>query len=260
MIIKPAYYLLLLFILPIFLFGQGNKSYSQVAFDFELPSLKLSAQADKAFQNGNYALAATLWDSVHTSGYGNCATYFNTGNAYFRLHVPIKAILNYERALRFCKGKTEVYTNLQMAAQNIPDYIAPETPNVLTRISASISANIWGLAALIFTNLSLFLFYQYKYKGKQKVYSYMLLCGLFSLLLLVGYYQSADIPKKDKTALVMQDSIALKAEPGSTHKTIGKLNVGEKIIVKEELGAWWNVESNEGEGWVEQKSVEKIME
>lgn len=229
--------------LPFWVFAQNEKA--------------LSAQAEKAFLNGNYALSVTLWDSLHVLGYGNCASYFDAGNAYFRLHVPAKAVLNYERALRFCPEKKEIYDNIQLAAQNLPDYQAPEMPSFLSRQSYLLGQNTWGILAIIFANISLFLFYRHRYKGKKANHYYSLIAAGICLIL---YFQTVNVPKKDKTAIIIQDSVAIKSEPGSSQKTIGTLGLGTKVLVNEELGAWWNVESDANNGWIEAKSVEKVME
>lgn len=228
---------------PFFLFSQNEKS--------------LSAQAQKAFQSGNYALSATLWDSVHTLGYGDCASYFNAGNAYFRLHVPAKSLLNYERALRFCPENTDIYDNIQLVAQNLPDYQVPQKPSFLMRQYYYVGSNTWGIMAIIFANISLLLFYRYKYKGKKATHYYSL--SLMAVCLL-AYIQSANLPPKDNIAIVLQDSLSVKSEPGSGHKTIATFHLGEKVSVNEELGAWWQVESDVRKGWVEAKSIEKIMD
>ncbi len=229
--------------LPFFVFAQNEKS--------------LAAQAEKAFQNGNYALSVTLWDSLHVLGYGSCASYFDAGNAYFRLHVPAKAVLNYERALRFCPEKKEIYDNIQSAAQNSPNYQAPEMPSFLNRQLYVWGSNTWGIGAIIFANISLFLFYRHRYKGKKASHYYSL--GMVGLSLIL-YFNTTKLPKRDKSAIIIQDSITVKSEPGSSQKTVGSFYLGTKVLVNEELGAWWNVESDENAGWIEAKSVEKVME
>lgn len=239
--VNLLYFLFIFF--PFWAFAQSEKA--------------LSAQAEKAFLNGNYALSVTLWDSLHVLGYGSCASYFDAGNAYFRLHVPAKAVLNYERALHFSPEKKEIYDNLQLAAQNLPDYQAPEMPSFLMRQVYILGGNTWGILAIIFANLSLFLFYRHKYKGKNPTYYYALGATSLSLIL---YFQTQNVPKRDKTAIILQDSVAIKNEPGSSQKTIATLSVGTKVLVNEELGAWYNVEAGANHGWIEAKSVEKVME
>ena len=83
-------YFLFIF-LPFWVFAQNEKA--------------LSAQAEKAFLNGNYALSVTLWDSLHVLGYGNCASYFDAGNAYFRLHVTCKSRFKLRKSLAFLPRK-----------------------------------------------------------------------------------------------------------------------------------------------------------
>lgn len=221
---------------------------------------RLSDQAQKAFQRGNYALSATLWDSLHTLGYGSCASYFDAGNAYHRLHVPAKAVLNYERALRFCPQKTEIYDNLRLAAEPLADYEVPEMPPFFTQQSYHLGKNVWGILAIFWANISLFLGYRYKYKGKLKVYPFLLIVIIACMLALFRYFQTSNLPKRDNMAIVIQDSVAVKSEPGIGNKTLFSLNAGTKIEVSEELGQWWNVESGAEKGWIEAKGVEKIME
>ena len=129
-----------------------------------------------------------------------------------------------------------------------------------TRQSYHLGKNIWGILAIFLVNISLFWGYRYKYKGSLSAYPFLILSVVACILALFRCFQTSNLPKRDNMAIVIQDSLALKSEPGIGNKTLMKLNAGTKVEVSEELGQWWNVESGTEKGWIEAKGVEKIIE
>lgn len=67
----------------------------------ETSPLGVLEQANRAYQNGDYTAAASLYQSLVDGGVQNSAVYFNLGSAYYETGDPGRALLNYRRAQVF---------------------------------------------------------------------------------------------------------------------------------------------------------------
>src|SRR5512141_3017076 len=70
---------------------------------------------NEAYQQGKMSDALAIYESILRNGYVSGPLYYNLGNAYYRAGNIPRAILNYERALRFMPGDDDLRHNLQLA-------------------------------------------------------------------------------------------------------------------------------------------------
>src|SRR4051812_33759765 len=75
----------------------------------------LSAKANEAYAQKRYEEAANGYQELVRSGHWNATTFYNLGNARYRLGDFGQAILNYERALTLEPRHPEANANLQLA-------------------------------------------------------------------------------------------------------------------------------------------------
>jgi len=75
--------------------------------------------ANEAYAAGRYAEAARGFEQVITERGYSAPVLFNLGNAWFKAGQPGRAVLNYERALRFAPGDAAIQTNLRWVRQHI---------------------------------------------------------------------------------------------------------------------------------------------
>ncbi|MCB0570031.1 MAG: tetratricopeptide repeat protein, partial [Phaeodactylibacter sp.] len=86
-------------------------------------------EANQAFLDKNFEEAIGLYESILQDGYYAPGLYYNLGNAYFRVGKLGKAILHYERALKWSPDDEQVLQNLEIARSQLKDdlLVVPES-------------------------------------------------------------------------------------------------------------------------------------
>ena len=87
-------------------------SFSVVAADFD--------SANRLYEKGDYAGAATAYDQITRSGQASPALYFNLGNSYFKNNQLGRAIAAYSQAEALAPRDPDIRANLKFALDAIP--------------------------------------------------------------------------------------------------------------------------------------------
>ena len=85
-------------------------------------SEQLFIKANEAYSNSDYTTAATLYDSIISSGFESYELYFNLGNCYYQNKDWANAIWYYEKSLQLDKNE-KTLENIQLAKLKIIDRI-----------------------------------------------------------------------------------------------------------------------------------------
>ncbi len=81
----------------------------------------LMGQANQYYTNGEYQKAVAVYSQILAQGKESAETYFNLGNAYFKLKDYNQAILNYERAHLLSPNDEDIKFNIRIANQYVVD-------------------------------------------------------------------------------------------------------------------------------------------
>lgn len=79
-----------------------------------------------AYQRGDFAEAASLYEAAAKGGHSNGKLFYNLGNAYFRLNRIGDAIGCYRQALVDLPHEEAVWSNLNLARKKVKDPVATE--------------------------------------------------------------------------------------------------------------------------------------
>ena len=120
----------------------GNLSASE-SVDIQV----LLERAENAFADGNslnesdpelarekYSEAVLNYNSITEMGIRNSGIYYNTGNAWFRLGMIGKAVLNYRRALLYSPADSQIRSNLEYARSLQKNKFISDSQNKLTKV------------------------------------------------------------------------------------------------------------------------------
>ena len=77
----------------------------------------LFEQANKEYENQNYSIAISLYDSILNNGLESGELYYNLGNCYYKNQDWANVIWHYEKSLIF-KKEQKVLKNLNLTKQN----------------------------------------------------------------------------------------------------------------------------------------------
>ncbi len=224
-------------------------------------------EGNTLYQKGNFAAAATAYETVLQNGYSSSDLFFNLGNAYYKQGNMGKAILSYERALRLSPGDDDVLHNLQLANLQIVDRIEP-TPRLFiwdlwdgTKQAFSLARITWlTYLALVAVLGALTLVILARSYAMRKAGVIGALIGTVFLLLgvmvLVG--KASDADRADE-AVVVAALTTVKNSPDAKSSDAFVLHAGVKLRITDAINEWIRIRLADGKvGWIEQDAVEVI--
>lgn len=221
--------------------------------------------AQEAYAAGDHQLALDLYDSVYVE-YTSAGLLHNIANCYFKLEDVPRAILFYERALKYSPGDEDIQANLELARQQIVDRVN-EMPrfsfeNTLTRILGGSDIDLWAwrsiwiwvlcITLLIVGLLSRDLPRKVLIGAAALVFVAMLVSTSFA------YLRYADI-KQNSEAIILAPVLDVHSEPATSSTKLFVLHKGTKVTVLQALDEWCEVRLMNGSvGWIPTSSFERI--
>jgi len=103
--------------------------------------------ANKLYEEGKFADAATAYDRLIQSGQVSAALYFNLGNAWFKSGQMGRAIAAYRRAEQITPRDPDVRANLQFARNQVQGPTLPS--NAWRRWLGQLTLNEWSALAAV---------------------------------------------------------------------------------------------------------------
>ena len=221
---------------------------------------KLFENANSSYNNENYDLAISYYDSIIAQGLESKELYYNLANSwYLKGNIPL-AILNYEKALKINPYHTFSIYNLEIAEKRInkleqlPTLKISYWANKLIKIA---SLNLWSFIFLLSIWISCFFAYRFiNYRSKFN-FKIVIISGLICLFL----YASFNTKKNQyntKVAIVTNNT-ELFIEPNKQAKKILDLSSGNKIVILNQSENWIYVALPNGDkGWISDNTVSYI--
>lgn len=228
---------------------------------------ELIKEAETAYTQENYPEAIQKYESI-LDNYGQSSQiYYNLGNAYYKSGMLASAILNYERALLFDPGDSDIRFNLQLAKERTIDKIEPIGDFFLkewfTTIQNMGSTDVWaqlGVFSFILFIGCLLLFFFSRWIRLKKIGFYL---GLVFLVIVIFSNIFARNQKKNlvnrSAAIVFSPTVTVKSSPDTSGTDLFILHEGTKVSVKSKVGEWNEIELEDGNiGWMPMKDLEII--
>lgn len=224
-------------------------------------------EANQAYQQGKYPEAIQKYEQILQSGLLNGELYYNLGNAYYKAGNVSKAILNYERALKWMPNDEDLQHNLQLANLMITDRIEP-TPRLFIwdwwdaiKSAFSLTGITW-LSYMFFVLLSSSIVltmlagsYRLRRVGVvSAAASLFLLC--FGLIIFTGKLNAL---QSTDAAIVTTSIATAKNSPDAKSSDAFVLHSGVKVTITDKVNDWLKIRLADGKvGWLEEKAVERI--
>ena len=224
-------------------------------------------EAETLYTNGDYDKALELYKKVIANGEESSVLYYNIGNCYYKLGQNTKAIIFYERALLLNPNDEALNYNLSLANRNIVDKldVIPEIffvrwyKSFVSLFSADQWAYICSALFIALLVLLLIFFYSNIVWLKKLSFYKAILCFLFVICTFVFAYQQNAKIKNREFAIISAPSVTVKGSPDVSGTDLFLIHEGLKVKIVDELGTWYNIVLlNGNEGWVSQKSLERI--
>jgi len=216
------------------------------------------------FRAGEYGKAAAIWDSIGRTD-PSASVWYNLGNVYYQQRDLPRAVLYFERALKWDAGHEHARDNLALARQGMVDPVPPIRPFFLARwwtaFAGSLPGNAWAFVFLLtLTGFVSVLLLRYTGRWPGRSFWYVLSVLLILCLLAGGaadnsYHRFAD---RD-AAIVLPRQAVLYTSPDLSSPELRTFPGGTRVLIADSLDGFFKVIlPNLEQGWVEAGSCERI--
>lgn len=232
--------------------------------NFDTPASKFT-QANGLYAAADYQKAIEAYEDIIKNGWKNGNVYYNLGNAYFKAGSKGKAILNYERALRYAPRDQDIRANLAYVRSSTTEAQPGESGNLLSRVftifTGILSPGGWALLCL---NMYLLLFaviliaiFKNNFRGIALYSGISLSCVL--LVSLVCLASSINGSNTGRQGIVIAQETYVRYSPSYSGAMAFKLSEGIKVSILRYENDWYQVRvAKDKSGWAEKDSIEEI--
>lgn len=228
---------------------------------------QLFEQGIKFFQDGEYGKAVQSFDEILGMGYESAGLYYNLGNSYYKIGENVRAILNYERALRLSPRDEDIRFNLSIANLNVIDKIQ-EIPELFYVRYFNEFRSLFDIRTLTFLTLGiyfLFFFLLILWLTKRlsiprwvsKFFSILLLFLLLSFSF--TFISKIQNMRNNVQAIVLSPEVDVRSAPSEDGTEIFTIHEGLKVKIIDNSGDWREIRLTDGkEGWLPAIEMEVI--
>lgn len=227
--------------------------------------LTTKAAADSAYDAKNYRLAADLYEVLLKQGVSP-AVYYNLANAYYRLGELPRAVLSYERSLKYDPANADARYNLAVVQSKLA--VRSDTSSSMffvvwtKNLIATHSVDFWADAAVVAFALCLLAFAGYRLLHRLLWRKLSFSASVLCLLVLAFCLTAAAVQNHRFTtevrAVVMTDTTLA---PDDKQAKPQPLVAGTTVIVLDESpdgNVLVATPSETMRGWVKKENLEKL--
>lgn len=221
------------------------------------PAASPRAEAERLFTLGTELIAegdtsgaVAAWEGARATGLTSAAVEHNLGTVALRRGDVGRARLHLERAARLDPLDDAVAQNLRLArdAAGVPARSAAE--RLWDRTVGVVGAFGLVVLALAFVFGALGLFFLDRRRWALGV-------GVGALLA-VGVASAVLWERSRPVGVVLADEAEVTEEPSAASVGVARVQAGETVEVGETQSGWRRVETDGGEGWLPERTVERL--
>ena len=223
--------------------------------------------ANAAYNEGNYAKAVELYETILADDQHSAKLYYNLGNAYYKQEKLGKAILNYNRALRLAPADEDIRHNLEYATEATKDNIE-EIPEFfliswVRWVRNLMGCNGWTATSLVMLIIALigtlaYLLAEAISLRKAGFYTMCITMLLFIISTSFAYNKRQALVNSSE-AIIMSTAAPIKSSPDRAATDLFVLHEGTKLTIEESTDGWVEIRIADGrKGWIESSRIERI--
>jgi tetratricopeptide (TPR) repeat protein len=219
------------------------------------------------YQQGKFPEAAAAYESILNAGYTGGEICFNLGNAYYKQGNMGKAVLNFERAVRFLPADDDVRHNLQLANLQIVDRIDPAPRLFLwewwdgIKEVFSLNAITWlaWLTLVFFLGSIALILLARTYALRKSGLIASIVTGVLLLITATVLGGKLVDANSNEEAVVTATIATAKNSPDPKSSDAFVIHAGLKVRITDSIGQWIRIRLADGKvGWIEITSAERI--
>ena len=216
--------------------------------------------AQQAFEQGDFARAVSLYESLIAANGATAAGYYNLGNCYYRNRQPGRAIVSYERALRLSPRDGDIRYNLDFVREQLKQPGQSMTEVITDAITSYATIDELSIATSFFFILAACALAAFMFTRRR--FLLMAGAGLIIPALVCATWLGLTVHNQQFTsrAVVISGPADVRNGPGTENSVGFTLPEGKKVTVLSGKDEWAAIGlAAEGlKGWVEKKYLEKI--
>jgi tetratricopeptide (TPR) repeat protein len=211
--------------------------------------------ANKLYEQGKFADAASAYENLIQSGTFSSALYFNLGNAFFKSGQLGRAIAGYRKAERLSPRDPDVLANLQFVRARVQS--PTSSPDRWQRWLAALTLNEWAIfaAVVLWIWLALMILVQLRPGLQPSLRTFLWSGGLATVVLgiCVGAAWSSDLTK---TAIVVTPDAVTHNGPLDEAPSGATVHDGAELNVLDTKNDWVQVRVDARRvGWLKREQV-----
>jgi tetratricopeptide (TPR) repeat protein len=223
----------------------------------------IAGQANVLYEQGDYAGAINLYESLVAAEIRDGAIYFNLGNAYFQTQNLGKALLNYRRAQLLIPLDGELNTNMAWVRAERVDIQGDET--MLVDSLASLTSGVLTLSELSWVTLILWMLFfgvlaawvvRVDWRDVLRVPLIAASTLMISTVVMLG---SRLFVESNRPAALAVNDTAVMSGPGEDYLEIYRLYSAAELRVLEQRGDWVRfILPDQRQGWIQKAMIEIV--
>lgn len=243
------------------------------------------AEADSAYQEGKFELAASLYEKAVVSGGYSAPILYNMGNAFFKAGNWGAAMLSYERANRLDPSNELISNNLDYLRSRVEDAnkaelkgkkykVTPDELSFFQTIHKSLakerSSDYWAafsaMAFVLFIAFAAIYIFVSNVAARKVGFFGGIIFAAFSLLFIIFAFMAARAARSTDEGVVTAYKVALHTEPLDNSQTVATpLTQGTVLsVISKEVNSdgeidWYKVRLNSDfNGWLKASDFQII--
>ena len=212
--------------------------------------------ANKLYEQGKFAEAATAYENMLKSGEGSAALYFNLGNAFFKASQMGRAIAAYRHAEQLAPRDPDLRANLQFARNQVQGPTL--APAWWERALAKLTLNEWTWLAVaaVWLFLSTLTLRQWRPGWKRELRTPTIALGVATVLLCGCFAGALYEARHSPEAIVVAREAVVRQGPLDEAQTSFTVHDGSELRVLDQKDEWFQVSTDSRRsGWVRRDQV-----
>jgi len=220
---------------------------------------RLFLEGVETYNNGDYPSAIAAFAAISDSGIKNGKLFYNLGNAFMKNNDIGRAVLWYERALKFMPDDPDLRFNIDYAYSLLKDEKGAHPSPVLKVLFfwkhwLSPFSILWVamvLNLLLWFVLALRIFIK-KRISRMSIALIMLLTLVFTMTAFFNYYESEQI----KQGVILAKKVPVKSGLAGDSTELFFLHAGTRVRIQQEKQGYYKIFYSKGKiGWLRKTEV-----
>ena len=243
-----------------------------IIFNFQFSIINLAhaqtkPHADAAYRAGEYQKAVQLYEKSLKEGI-SAETYYNMGNAYYRMAEYPQAMVSYLHAQKLKPSDKDIQHNIDITTNKTIDRIPVDTDVLFVQwyksLVFSATINTWTWISIVSLALALLIFLAYLFMDsivvrKAAFYLSMLLVAIFLFSMLFAFQQERFLHSCDQ-GVVISEMVTVKSSPTKKASDSFVIHEGTAVqITDDDISQWLGIKLSDGrQGWIPTSTIEII--